>query len=135
MHLGQLEGHPDVRPGRAAGAEGPCEGQGLADLQHERVGQQWTNEATCPPFYSNWNPESGAWQSCNYAGVVSVRVNGAWWSDVYVDVWGGSNTSTHYSDAARAQLTPTGQIDPTYDNDAAAYVPPPPPPPEGGGGG
>lgn len=95
----------------------------------------WTNEATCPPFYSNYNPESGAWQSCNYAGVVSVQMNGAWWSDVFVDVWGGSNTSTRYSDAARAQLAPTGQLDPTYDNDAAAYVPPPPPPPEGGGGG
>jgi hypothetical protein len=94
----------------------------------------WANEITCPPFYSNYNPENGAWQSCSYPALIHVTVNGAWWADVFADLSG--NTSTHYSDTAKSSLStvPNG-IDPKYDNDAAAWTPPPPPPVDAGGGG
>lgn len=88
---------------------------------------QWATQATCPPFYSLFDPESGHWAGCSYAGLVNVNVSGAWWQTVYVNPYSG-DTSTHYSDAARAALTQNGgHIDPTYDRDAAAYRPPPPP--------
>jgi hypothetical protein len=83
----------------------------------------WATEQTCPPFYSNYNPDNMAWQSCTYPGVVTVTVGGSWWADVFVNF--GGTTSTHYSDNAKAQLGP-GNFDPTYDNDAANYVPPAP---------
>ena len=81
---------------------------------------QWASEATCPPFYSYYNPESGAWSGCRFDGIVSVRVNSAPWSDLF---WysGGGATSTRYYDPARTALG--ASMDPTYDRDAAAYVP------------
>lgn len=85
---------------------------------------QWANEATCPPWYSNYNWRTGAWQSCSYPGVITVSMNGVWWADVFVDPSGG-NTSTSYSQAARDQLANTAGVDPTFDMDRARYVPPP----------
>jgi len=84
-------------------------------------------EATCPPFYSQYmDGENGPrWIGCKYPYVVTIMMNGSWYSDTFTDADG--NTSTHYSDYARTTLG--ADIDPTYDNDAAAYVPPPPPPP------
>ena len=94
---------------------------------------QWASEATCPPFYSYYNPDNGSWSGCQYDGMVSVRVNSAPWSDLFWSSGGGS-TSTRYYDPARAALG-TG-IDPKYDQDSAAYVTPAPaadPGPVGGG--
>lgn len=96
---------------------------------------QWATQATCPPFYSLYDSESGLWAGCSYAGLINVNVSGAWWQTVYVNPYSG-DTSTHYSDAARAALTQNGgSIDPTYDQDAAAYRPPPLPCSDCGGSG
>ena len=91
---------------------------------------QWASEATCPPFYSTYNMDTGQWAGCRYSGVVSVKVNGLPWSDLYWSTSGGP-TSTRYYDQARTALG--ANIDPTYARDAAAYVPPAPPPPCVGG--
>jgi hypothetical protein len=97
---------------------------------------QWATQDTCPPFYSVYNQENGAWQSCTYPGVVNVTVDGyGWWETIFVNPYTG-DTSTDYSDSARTALTQDGgTIDPTYDNDKAAYVPPAPPPCNDCGGG
>jgi hypothetical protein len=86
----------------------------------------WANATNCPIFYSQFNADNGQWTSCTYPMVISVNVNNSWWDTVFADFSG--NTSTNYSDYAKSQLTQNGgTIDPTYDNDAAAYQPPPPP--------
>ena len=81
----------------------------------------WASEATCPPFYSYVN-ETGGWGGCTYPGVISVMMNGVPWSDVYWSFDGA--TATRYYGPSRAALGDS--IDPTYDRDAAAYVPPAP---------
>ncbi len=85
---------------------------------------QWANQANCPPFYSTYDPDTGSWSGCQYDGMVSVRVDGAPWSDLF---WSssGERTSTRYYDQARTALGTS--MDPTYDRDAAAYVPLPAP--------
>lgn len=80
---------------------------------------------TCPPFYSRFNGESGAWEGCEFSGLIEVRsTGGTLWSEVFWNF--GGETSTRYSAEAKAQLG--AEIDPTYDRDAAAYTPPAPPP-------
>ena len=93
---------------------------------------QWATEATCPPFYSYYDPDRGSWAGCRYDGMISVRVNGSPWSDLFWST-SGDPTSTRYYTQARTALG--AAIDPTYDRDAAAYVPPvvPGPGPDGGG--
>ena len=83
---------------------------------------QWATEATCPAFYSRYNAENGAWASCQYDAILSVKVNNAPWSDMFWAI-GGSATSTRYYAPARAALG--ASIDPRFDLDAAAWVPPP----------
>ena len=92
-----------------------------------RESWQWATQQTCPPFYSEYDAESGEWSGCTYQGFVAVSVSGAWWETIYVNPYTGA-TSTQYSDTARAELTKNGDtLDPTYDRDAAAYHPDPPP--------
>lgn len=86
----------------------------------------WASEATCPPMYSNYNADSGRWESCTYAGSFNVRVEDADWSTVFWS-WGG-DTSTWYTPKAKSKLG--SFIDPKYDADQAAWEaahPPPPP--------
>jgi hypothetical protein len=90
---------------------------------------QRTSEATCPAFYSSYDPENGMWASCQYDAILSVRVNNAPWSDMFWTL-GGTDTSTRYYAPARAALGDT--MDPRFDLDAAAWVPPTAPACSGG---
>ena len=74
---------------------------------------QWATRANCPPMYSLYHMDSGAWVGCRYAGVISVKVDGAPWADVFWSRQG--NTSTRHHTAARAALG--DQLDTTYDDD------------------
>ena len=102
-----------------------CEQSGVENVANS----QWLTEATCPAMYSTYNPDTGAWASCAYSGIISVKVRNAPWTDVF---WSSDGrTSTRYYAPARAALGDA--VDPTYDRDAAAYVPPAPPVPCVGG--
>src|SRR5438105_11572056 len=86
----------------------------------------WASQANCPEMYSIYNAESGAWESCAYAGSFNVRVDGADWSTVW---WSyGGDSSTRYTPIAKAQLG--SMVDPKYDADQAAWdaAHPPAPP-------
>jgi len=74
---------------------------------------QLTTQANCPPMYSLYHPDSGAWAGCQYAGVIAVTVDGAPWADVFWSTQG--STSTRHHAAARAALG--AQLDTTYEND------------------
>lgn len=80
----------------------------------------------CPPQYTRvFDGESGPIYSCDYAGAVTVTINGApftrtWWSM-------GGETVTEFTPAAKAQL---GTWDTRFDDDYAAWfaaLPPPAP--------
>lgn len=85
----------------------------------------------CPPQYTRVvDGESGPIYSCDYAGAVSVTVEGApfartWWTMA-------GDTVTEFSPAAKNQL---GSWDTRFDDDYAAWLaalPPPAPPTESG---
>ena len=87
--------------------------------------------ANCPPQYTRvFDGESGPIYSCDYAGAVTVNINGApftrtWWSL-------GGETVTEFTPAAKAQL---GSWDTRFDDDYAAWfaaLPPPAAPTETG---
>ena len=87
--------------------------------------------ANCPPQYTRvFDGESGPIYSCDYAGAVTVNINGApftrtWWSM-------GGETVTEFTPAAKAQL---GTWDTRFDDDYAAWfaaLPPPAAPTETG---
>jgi hypothetical protein len=82
------------------------------------AGNVWTSQATCPDMYSLYNDVSGDWFRCSYQGLISVTIDGQLWSEMFWDF--GGSTSTRYTDYARAQLG-AENIDPTYDNDLAAW--------------
>jgi hypothetical protein len=95
--------------------------------------EEFNSELTCPPFYSYYDSETNKWASCKYPNKVDVYIDGQLWSRVHFDYAG--NTSTWYSDAAKASLDPA-TLDPRYDLDKAIWdaIPVPPPPPESTGG-
>ena len=85
----------------------------------------------CPPQYTRvFDGESGPIYSCDYAGAVTVNINGApftrtWWNM-------GGDTVTEFTPAAKAQL---GTWDTKFDDDYAAWfaaLPPPAPVAESG---
>lgn len=63
----------------------------------------WTDEASCPSMYRQYNSESGAYAGCTYPGLISVYIDGTLWSRTYWNMTDGS--SNWYSDTARAKLT------------------------------
>lgn len=71
----------------------------------------------CPPQYTRvFEGESGPIYSCDYAGAVTVNINGApftrtWWN-------AGGDTVTEFTPAAKAQL---GTWDTKFDDDYAAW--------------
>lgn len=67
------------------------------------AGNTWADEGTCPAMYRQYDSESRAYIGCIYQGRITVSINGAVWSQVYWDFSG--NTTTWYSDTARAQLS------------------------------
>ena len=80
----------------------------------------------CPPQYTRVvDGESGPMYSCDYAGAITVNINGAtftrtWWSMT-------GDTATEFTPAAKAQL---GTWDTKFDDDYAmwfASLPPAPP--------
>ncbi len=94
----------------------------------------WNSQGTCPPWYRNYNDYNGNYVSCTYPSKIDVKVNGQLWTTVNWDMSG--NTSTWYSDAAKAALSGS-QLDPKYDQDKAqweAEQQPPPPGPGNDGG-
>jgi len=92
------------------------------------AGHDWASApGYCPPQYTRVvDGPNGPRYYCDYAGAVSVTVNGApfartWWA---MD----GNTVTEFSPAAKAQL---GRWDTRFDDDYAAWIatqPPPAPP-------
>ena len=88
----------------------------------------WANApANCPRQYTRvFDGESGPIYSCDYAGAVTVNINGApftrtWWSM-------GGDTVTEFTPAAKAQL---GTWDSKFDDDYATWfasLPPTAPP-------
>ena len=85
----------------------------------------------CPPQYTRvFEGESGPIYTCDYAGAVTVNINGApftrtWWN-------AGGDTVTEFTPAAKAQL---GTWDTKFDDDYAAWfaaLPPPAPVAESG---
>ena len=74
--------------------------------------------ANCPPQYTRvFDGESGPIYSCDYAGAVTVSINGApftrtWWSI-------GGDTVTEFTPAAKVQL---GTWDRKFDDDYAAWL-------------
>jgi hypothetical protein len=111
-----------------------AEGRGWPSCDTAGAGNQATfqatTEATCPPFYSTYNVDTGAWSSCQYSTLITVRVNNELWSDLFSS-FPSTATSTRYYAPARAALGES--MDPRYDLDAAAYIPPAPPTCAGGG--
>ena len=99
----------------------PCD---LSSSPGNDVRNGFVSRADCPDFYQQFGdgPNGPRYLGCRYANAISVRINGQPWSDIFWDYSG--NTSTRYSPHARASLG--RDIDPTYDIDAAAWVPPPP---------
>lgn len=96
------------------------------------AGNTWTDQMNCPEMYSVYHPPSGDWLRCTYRGLISVTINGQPWSDMFWDSRGRS--STRYTDYTRQQLGDE-YLDPTYDQDLAAWeAMHPDPPPDGGGG-
>jgi len=90
------------------------------------AGNTTPDQSTCPAMYSVYSLENNNWTGCQYTGMISVVINGQPWANTFWNV--GGTTSTWYSDTARVQLGAT--IDPTYDNDLAAWTaanPPAPP--------
>jgi hypothetical protein len=89
----------------------------MADGGGSTASHQRTTEANCPRMYSLYHPDSGAWMGCRYAGVISLRVDGDAWADVFWSPQG--NTSTRHHGAARAALG--DRVDLTYDSDLRAW--------------
>lgn len=88
----------------------------------------WANPpAFCPPQYTRVvEREAGPEYSCDFAGAVTVEVNGALWSRTW---WRGEgDTRTEYSPAAKAQL---GSWDGRFDAEFAAWLATRPAPPQG----
>lgn len=88
----------------------------------------WANPpAFCPPQYTRVvEREAGPEYSCDFAGAITVEVNGALWSRTW---WrGDGDTRTEYSPTAKAQL---GSWDGRFDADFAAWLATRPAPPQG----
>ncbi|RZI60593.1 MAG: hypothetical protein EOP14_00515 [Pseudomonas sp.] len=102
-----------------------AKGHGIPSCSMSGSGNSASNnwvysEQSCPVMYRMYG-EYG-YQGCRYPGQITVMVEGQPWSTVYWDM--GGNTSTFWTDKARAAMnsTPTPTpIDLTYDNDYAAY--------------
>jgi hypothetical protein len=81
--------------------------------------------SNCPPQYTRvFDTEGGPIYTCDYAGAVSVSVEGkpfarTWWNM-------GGDTVTEFSPAAKAQL---GSWDTRFDDERAAWLAALPPPP------
>jgi hypothetical protein len=87
----------------------------------------WANPPSfCPPQYTRVvEREAGPEYSCDFAGAVTVEVNGALWSRTW---WrGDGDTRTEYSPAAKSQL---GTWDGRFDADFAAWLATRPAPPQ-----
>jgi hypothetical protein len=122
---------PRVRADDQPAAPRPGARQALPGLLDGRRGNSANNAwasapGYCPPQYTRvFEGESGPIYSCDYAGAVTVNINGApftrtWWSM-------GGDTVTEFTPAAKAQL---GTWDTKFDDDYAAWfaaLPPPAP--------
>jgi hypothetical protein len=94
---------------------------------------EWAYAPTfCPPQYTRAvDTEIGRTYTCDYAGAVTVMVNGALFTRTWWTMSG--DTVTEFSPAAKAQL---GTWDTRFDDDYAAWLaalPPPAPPADSGG--
>ena len=82
----------------------------------------WASQATCPAMYRQYSYDDNIYVGCRYPGQISVRVNGALWSNVYWDY--SSNTVTWYSDAAKENFAKQGAQLPSdggFNNDQANW--------------
>lgn len=63
----------------------------------------WVDHTACPSMYRHYDSDSGMYMGCSYQGRISVYVNDGVWSQVFWNM--GGDTTTWYSDTARASLT------------------------------
>lgn len=84
----------------------------------------WASAPTyCPPQYTRmYEAESGPVYSCEYAGAVSVNIDGALWARTWWNLAG--DTSTEFGPAAKARL---GAWDTKFATDFAAWLTSQPP--------
>ena len=92
----------------------------------------WASAPTnCPPQYTRvFAGESGPIYSCDYAGAVTVNINGVPFTRTWWNLSG--DTVTEFTLAAKAQL---GTWDTKFDDDYAVWLaslPPPTPPTDSG---
>lgn len=84
--------------------------------------------AYCPPQYTRVSEtESGPTYACDYAGAISVTIQGTLFARTW---WSIGGSVTEFTPAAKAQL---GRWDTRFDDDYAAWMaatPPAPPAPE-----
>jgi len=80
---------------------------------------QWASAPdNCPPQYTQASElESGIAYSCGYAGVVTIRIDGAPWSRTWWNL--GGRTVTDFSPAAKARM---GTWDTRFDDDHARWL-------------
>lgn len=85
------------------------------------AGNTWASESTCPEMYRQYERRTNTYLRCTYPGRITVNINGALWSQVYWDFSG--NTSTWYTDTARAQLTQpnAAPLDDTFNADLTQW--------------
>lgn len=84
------------------------------------AGHAWSHPQNhCPPQYVQvtYSPNGHPFQTCNYAGEISVTVNGALFSRTWWSMQG--DAVTEFSDTAKAQL---GQWDTRFDDEHAAWL-------------
>ena len=74
----------------------------------------------CPRQYAQEiSVEGSSWWVCRWTRVIIMTIDGQPWLNTWADDQG--NTSTEYFAAARAQLR-AEDLDPTFENDLAAYI-------------
>ena len=80
---------------------------------------QWASAPdNCPLQYTQASElESGIAYSCGYAGVVTIRIDGAPWSRTWWNL--GGRTVTDFSPAAKARM---GTWDTQFDDDHASWL-------------
>lgn len=92
-----------------------CGMSGATSTAHHR----WaTAPDFCPPQYTTEIAgESASSYTCDYAGAVSVSINGTLWARTWWNF--GGNTVTEFTAAAKASL---GSWNTTFDDDYAAWA-------------
>jgi hypothetical protein len=90
----------------------------MASSGGSTANHRWASAPTnCPPQYTRLvETDTGSYYSCDYSGVVSVRIDGQTFADTWWNMAG--DTVTSFSPSAKSQL---GSWDTRYDEDLSAW--------------